>query len=223
MAWSLLQTKTSSKTAGAGTTSTASMSTTTTGGLVVVVTCTDSGVNSVSGISCAGMSFTKIDDSLVSGGTYAVSMWYAYNITTQTTPTLTVTYVAGCVGGAIIREYSGATTSDPLDKHAAPGTGNNAAPTSGATATQTGSNDLVIGGAGTGDSGNTYTAGAGYGNATTLKIGTTVDLGMEDKQLSGSTAAQTAVFSITNISVWACEVATFKMLDVAMPVAWLKA
>lgn len=189
---------------------------------MVVVATTDSGLNSITSITCTGMTFTKIDGLLVAGGTYDVSAWYAYNITGSATPTLTVNYVAGAIGGAIIREYSGGTTTDPLDKSAS-ATGTTATLSSGATAALVGSNDLVIGFGGTGDSGNTYTAGAGYSNATTLKIGTTVDMGLEDKSLVGSTAAQTATFTVTNISNSACIVATFKMQDVAMPVAWLRA
>ena len=223
MAWSLKQTQTSSKTLSAGTTSTASLSTTTAGSLVVVCTTTDSGTNSISSITCAGMSFAKVDSSLVSGGTYDVELWYAFNITAQTTPTLTINYVAGAIGGGIIREYSGGLTTDPLDKHVI-AVGTTASLSSGATAALTGSNDLVIGYGGTGDSGNTYTAGSGFANATTLKVGTTVDMGMEDKTLSGSTAAQTATFTITNISNNACGVATFQIAAAsAMPVAWLKA
>lgn len=203
----LLQTQTSSKTSSAGTTSTASLSTTTTGSLVVVTATTDSGVSSVSSITCAGMTFVKWDDSLAAGGTYGISFWYALNITGNTTPTLTVNYIAGAIGGAIIREYSGGYTV--LDQHKI-GTTTTTSMSSGATSTLTGTNDLVIGYGGTGDSGNTYTAGAGFANAVTLKIGTTVDMGFEDKTLSGSNAAQTATFTITNVSNGACGVATFQ-------------
>jgi hypothetical protein len=214
VAITLLQTKTTSKTSSAGTTSTVVMATTTTSSLVVVVGNNDKGGTAgITGISCAGMSFAKIDDLVEGGGAIAdVSSWYAYNITGNATPTLTVTYAAGLIGGAIIREYSGVmSASDPLDKHAiAKSALATNAPNSGATVGLVGSNDLVVGFAGTGDSGNTYTAGATYGNATTLKIGTTVDMGMEDKILSGVTAAQTAIFTITNISDWVCAIATFQ-------------
>lgn len=214
MAWSLLQTQTSSKTLSAGTTSTAAMSTTTTGSVVVVVGNTDKGatLGGITSVTCAGMTFTQVDESVEGGGAIAdVQFFRAFNITGNTTPTLTVNYAAGMIGGAIIREYSGALTTDPLDKHTITksGTANNA-PNSGATATQTNTDDLVIGYAGTGDSGNTYTAGSGFTNATTLKIGTTVDMGMQDKILSGDSSAQTSIFSITNVSDWACGVATFK-------------
>jgi hypothetical protein len=215
VAITLLQTKTTSKTLSAGTTSTVAMSTTANASLVVVVGNCDKGatLGGITGIACAGMSFAKIDESVEGGGAIAdVSSWYAFNITGNTTPTLTVTYAAGMIGGAIIREYSGImSASDPLDKHAiAKDAVANNAPNSGATTGLVGSNDLVVGFAGTGDSGNTYTAGAAYGNATTLKIGTTVDMGMEDKILSGTTVAQTAPFTITNISDWVCAIATFQ-------------
>lgn len=202
------QTVTSSKTVNTGTTSTANLATTGTGNLVVVGTCTDSGVSSITGIACSGMSFAKIDDSLVSGGTYGVSLWYAYNITTAVAPTLTLTYVGGAIGGAIVREYSGISTISPLDQHII-AAGSSTAPSSGASAALTRTNDLVVGFGGTGDSGNTYTAGSGYTAATTLKIGTTVDMGIEDKLLIGIPTAQTANFTITGSSVWACVVATF--------------
>jgi len=214
----LLQTKTGSKTSGTGTTFTVSMATTATTDLVVCVATNDSAtLSSTTGLSASSMSFNKIDDLVegsVGGAIADVSIWYAYNITGATTPSITVTFTAGLIGGAICREYSGIqSSSDPLDKHTIANNGSvtqNAAPNSGATATLTGSNDLVVGAAGTGDSGNTYTAAGSFGNATTLKIGTTVDMGMEDLILSGSTAAQTATFTITNTDNWSCGVAAFK-------------
>lgn len=213
----LIQTRTGTKLVTGGTTFTIAMSTnTTTGDLVVCVSTNDSpSLNGTTGLAATGMTFTKIDDKLTGDSSYDISTWYAWNITGATAPTITVTVPTGFIGGAICREYSGIqSTSDPLDKHAIAAntngvTGTNA-PNSGATATLTGSNDLVVGAAGTGDSGNTYTAGATYGNATTLAVGTTVDMGMEDKILSGSTAAQTANFTITNVSVWAAGVAAFQ-------------
>lgn len=226
MAWSLLQTKTASKTLAAGTTATVSLGNTTNGSLVVVGCMCDSGsTGGITSITCSGMSFTKIDDALTGDTLFNGSLWYAYNITGATTPTLTVNFGAFLIGGAIIREYSGAMITDPLDKHAIDQeVSANTNLNSGATATQTGSNDLVIGFGGTGDSGNTYTAGGGYGNATTLKVGTTVDLGMEEKTLSGSTAAQTATFTVTNSSVWVCAVSTFQELPpTPISVGWLTA
>lgn len=211
----LIQTRTGQKTATAGTTFTVTMTTnTTTGNTVIAMVANDqSTLNNTTGITCTGMTFTKIDDN-INGGTGAQngSLWYAFNITGATAPVCTVTVTAGLVAGAIFREYSGLSTTDPLDKHAtAKDTSANLAPNSGATATLTGSSDLVVGGASTLDGGNTYTAGATYGNATTLSYATaTGDLGMEDKILSGSTAAQTATFSIGNTSDWDAFVATFQ-------------
>lgn len=213
----LVQTKAGTKTAGTGTTLTATWtSNTTTANLIVVGICTDNGTNSVTSITDSQSNvYTKITESNVSTGGFNVSLWYAKNITGGTTPTVTATLIAGTIAGMICREYSGIDTTDPLDKYAiAPDTGASASPNSGATGTQTEINNLVIGFAGSGDSSNTYTAGAGYGNAVTQGVGTTLDLGMEDKILSNSTSAQTATFSITVSSFWACAVATFKKSSV---------
>lgn len=210
-----LQTKTSSKTATAGTTSTVVLSTTTTGSTVVVVVCSTKGValGGVTGISCTGMTFTQVDEQ-PEGGTGTVAdgaFWKAENITGAVTPTLTVTYTAALLGGAIIREYA-STTPGSIDQHiAAKNVGAaGTALSSGASPAQVGTNDLVIGWGVTGDGGNVYTAGATYGNATSLSIGGAIDMALEDKVLSGSTAAQTATFSVSAVANWGCGVATFK-------------
>lgn len=214
MAIVLLQTQTASKTLTAGATATASLNSTFDGSLVVVVGNNDNGaLSGITSVTCAGMSFTKLDDlvSSPSGGFANVSFWYAWNIARQTTPILTVNFSSGLIGGAIVREYTGLrTTSDPLDKHAiAAAVTASSALNSGATAAQTGNSNLIIGYGGTDDSGNTYTAGAGYSSALTLKVGVTVDLGIESRILSSLSTAQTATFAITNVSNWCCGIATF--------------
>lgn len=213
MAWSLLQTKTASKTLAAGTTATVSLGNTTNGSLVVVGCMNDSAsLGGITGVSCSGMTFTKIDESQTGDTFFNGSLWYAYNITGATTPTLTVTFAAGLIGGAIIREYSGATTTDPLNRFiTAKEVSADAAPTSGLTKLPSAKNDLVIGFAGTGDSGNTYTAGTGFTDITQLAVGSTVDLGMENIDVYHPPRSENAIFSITNISVWVCTVATFRM------------
>lgn len=213
MGAALLQTKTGTSTGGVSTT-TATLNTTALSSLVVVTAFDDSGTNGViTGITCTGMTFAKIDENHDTGGTHG-SFWYSYNTSSvATNPTLTVTNNQGgglSSVGIIVREYIGPTPYDPLDKHIVAIGGSSGTPSSGATAALVGADDLVIGWGGTLDSGNTYTAGTGYANATTLKVGTTLDMGMEDKKLIGITTAQTATFTITNSSFWTCGVATFK-------------
>lgn len=219
----LVQTRTGIKTASAGTTFTVTMTTnTTTGNTVICGVANDSAlVNQTTGLAATGMTFTKITDQVegtggTSGAVVAGSLWEAVNITGATAPVITVTFTAGLAGGAICREYSGLAAA-PTDKHASANNGVvlSAAPNSGPTATLTGSNDLVVGYAATGDSGNTYTAGATFGNAFTLKVGTTLDMGMEDKILSGSTLAQTATFTITNLDNWSAAVETLQAAGAA--------
>lgn len=209
----MIQTKTGTSTAGSATT-TVSLNSTTTGSLVVVNVFDDSATNGViTGISCSGMSFTKIDENHDTGGTHG-SFWYSYNTTPAASPTLTVTNSqAGGLSsvGVIVREYFGISTTNPLDKHVVAIGGSSNAPSSGATSALASPNQLVIGWGGTLDSGNTYTAGAGFSNAVTLKLGATLDMGLEDKVLSGISTAQTGNFSITNASFWTCGVATFNL------------
>lgn len=222
--WTIIQSKLANKTVGTGTTSTASLATTVNGSLVVVGSTGDSSTGATTAISCTGMSFTKKVDQTDAFGSDS-SLWYSYNTTSAATPTLTMTYVASTIATAYIEEFvyynAGsvvAITSDPFDKSAST-SGLSTTPNSGATATLTGSNDLVVAYAGTLDSGNVYSAGTGYSTILSHKNGTTLDCGIECNVLSGSTSGQTGTFTISASDNWACIVATFQQPSTGGPLS----
>lgn len=138
-----------------------------------------------------------------------VAIYYAYNIGSGSNAVTVASANAGTQYSIIAREYSGLTTTDPLDKTANSGTsGNGTTPSSGATATTTQASELVIGMAANWLS-YTFTAGSGYGNIANASDAGNSSLGMEDKIVS-STGAQTATFTQSGSWNWGCIVATFK-------------
>lgn len=195
-----------------------SLNTTANASLVVVTMNTDSTASgTVTSVACSGMSFIKLDERV--GGSNTASMWYAFNITSQTTPTLTVNWNVVANGGIIVREYSGISTTSPLDVHAtfSSGVGTSSTPACGV-GYLTAYNDLIIGYCGTLDGTNTYTAGKGYGNITSLVWGaTTGDMGMEDRVLGRTQGLQTANISISNLSTFTSGIAAFKAAVLPLP------
>lgn len=110
------------------------------------------------------------------------------------------------------------TTSNPLDRHA---THQSLATNTNTPACGVGSlnfyNELVVGYAGTLDSGNTYTPGSGYGNAVTLKVSTILDMGVEDKYLGRTQTGQNAIFTINNADPYVGGIATFRTATYPLP------
>ncbi len=141
MANALVQTKALYQNNGAGTTDAIVWNSNTTTGNMVLVSIGIVGTTVSSITDSQSNTYTKIDGT----GTSRAELWYAYNITGGTTPTVTAT--CGAIGAnvtMIIREYSGLTTTDPLDKHVV-GTGASTAASSGATAATAQANELVVG------------------------------------------------------------------------------
>jgi len=119
--------------------------------------------------------------------------------------TVTVTFANSCVASAIFREYTG--VGNAIDKHVS-ANGTSAAPSSGATATTTSANELVLGWYAGIATGGTPTAGAGFGNLTTNGAVAQVSA-IEDLNQTGM-ATQTATFTITSAK-WICGVATYAL------------
>lgn len=144
-----------------------------------------------------------------SGGDTEGELWYAYNITGGASHTITVTFSANYHDSAIIcREYSGLTTTDPLDKSSVQVTFGTSH-TSAATAVTTQDNELVV--AAIGASANvTCTAGTGYGNVADYNGSDLYEaVCIEDKDIT-STGAQSATITTSASVAGYFIVATFK-------------
>lgn len=145
-------------------------------------------------------------------------LYYAYNVAAGST-TITLTWGASQFADAsfIVREYSGLSTTDPLDKSAHANDGGSAGTTHscGTTAATTQAVELIIVAAGIETASNTdpvWVAPAGYGNLLAQLGdggGTTFTGGaMADKTVS-STGTQTGAFTTTASKVGQGVIATF--------------
>jgi hypothetical protein len=182
----------------------------TAGNLVVVaVVWTSSTVNIVSAVSDGVNTYTKILEKNEAGTGVSSQLWYAWNVSPASAMSITFNATANDVS-AIIREYSGIQSSaDPLDVSVGT-TGSSTSPSSGATATTTISNELVVGAFSDGlGATQTYTVGSGYGNLTTIANSGSWDVALEDKNVT-ATGAQTATLTLGTTVGWAAIVATFK-------------
>lgn len=145
-----------------------------------------------------------------SGGDTQGTLFYAYNITGGASHQITATMSANFHDIAVIcREYSGLTTTDPLDKSSGTATALGTSHTSAATAATTQANELVVGFIAA-SANTTCTAGTNYGNVTSQN-GSDLFEGscMEDRTIS-STGAQTATITTSASVVTYFIVATFK-------------
>jgi hypothetical protein len=176
----------------AGTSGTATLGTITAGNLLVVVVGGGSSGSTISSISDGVNNYTKLDG-IESGGASDGELWYVLSASAATTPTLTITASASDGYKFIFREYIGSFT---LDKHTA-ASGSGSAISSGASASTTGSNDLVIGWYSQGGSSTPATVGSGYADLTT-KVTGAASVGIEDKFITSS-GPQTATFTGSGI------------------------
>lgn len=175
---------------------------TTAGALLLVVAESQNG-QTVSTVSDGTNTFTKIDGAT---STSRTELWYAYNITGLTAPTVTITFGGAGNCAAIVREYSGVTKTDPLDKHVIATVTTSSSPSSGASAAITAAGQLVVGYGGLNVNG-AWTAGSGYGRLTT-SIGGFHGCAIEDLKAPGATA-QTATFTNAQAGSGACGVVSF--------------
>lgn len=132
-------------------------------------------------------------------------------------------YVENCAAGAntgtrnhasddatiIVAEYSGALTSGALDKIVQTGQGFSTSPSSGATATTTQPNELIVGLTGFEGAGSPMTPGGTYTER--VEAAGVRPAQMEDKTVS-ATGTYTADGTIT-LANWCCSIATFKLLS----------
>lgn len=185
------------------------MGSTKAGSLLIVATAWGLGspANPVTGVSDGGDTFTKLFDT--PAGNVTVTFWYAFNVVARATPTVAVAFNdASSNLSAICREYSGISTSSPLDKSIST-TGAGTSASSGNSAIISRGNELIVGVFGDDfGAGQSYTAGSGFGNATTISNINSNNVALEDQITSTAKAyAATATLSSAN---WFAGIATFK-------------
>lgn len=190
-------------------------SNTTTGNTIIVAVAPAVAANNVTSITDSqGNTYVHDVRNTAGAGSHPqIEIWHAENITGGTTPTITVNWTNSTNCAWIAREYSGLATSSTLDKTAG-SSGTNNAPSSGATATTSQNDELVIGAVSYPTTTVTMTAGSGYANASqkgSTGAGTSSLVAVEDKTVA-ATGAQTATFSSSETgNNWNCVVATFKV------------
>lgn len=186
-------------------------SNTSTGDTVIIAVTMDNNVDVISSITATGMTFNKITSaSGTNSDTFAyISVWYAFNVTGATTPSIMVNKSQTMSMEAVVFHYSGLTTIDPLDK-VARATGSSVSPASGNTTTLSQANEVIIGITGSDFGGATYTVGAGYGHLTQITANGNSEMALQDKQVSATTAISSSM-TLSNSASWAASVITMKI------------
>lgn len=143
-------------------------------------------------------------------------LFYAKNCTGGASHTFTTTIGGTALITLFVMEVSGADTTSPFDKGAG-AVGNSTAPSSGATATRTQANEIIIGALGTGDNINlgTITAGSGF----TIPANGSHNLFANyvsaiEYQIVSAAGTDAATYTISS-DFWGCIVGTFKEAAVA--------
>lgn len=210
MAASLIQARTGQNTSTT-TLSITTTSNTVTGDMLFLAIIGNTATDRISGVTATGASFAKIagiSNTIGGGAASRISVWYAFNVTGATTPTVAIAKSATWAIQAVLFHIRGLTTTDPLDKTASAG-GTTTAISSGATATLTQADEYVIGIGASDAGGATYTVGATYGNLNQIAAAAG-DIAMQSKAVAATTAVtSTMTLSATSDQIGA--VATFKV------------
>lgn len=188
------------------------------GSLVVVMVFSDSpsgtAGNTTSVTDSQSNSYTQIGTRLLGNGN-ELTLWYSYNITAGTTPTVTAactTSIGSCNFAILMREYSGINnahnTADPLDRNAQQ-TSTGTSISSTAATLSSYDQELVIGAISLA-SNTAVTAGTGFINGVSSVLTASLQGYMEDKIVSRA-AAQTATATVGSPVLYCAKVATFKI------------
>ena len=131
--------------------------------LVAVIETRGNSANRVTGLSQAGALWTKAVGAegitTTTGSTSTTEIWYASNVSTSAGAGVTINLAASYYAAAVIAEYAGVLTANPLDKTANRSNGSNSTTaTTGTTVASTQANELWVGAVGLVNSG--YTLGS---------------------------------------------------------------
>lgn len=214
---SIVQTKSGTSVGYAATVSVAMDSGFTAGNTVVIaLTYNNDTTGTITGVTDGTNTFIKIADGITGADTQG-ELWYGYNISAVGSPTVVATNSGASHDMAmIVREYSGLTTTDPLDQTAEQASTSGTTHTSASTSTTTQADELVVAmisfGANT-----TFSAGTGYGNLAQQNASDIYEaVAMEDKTLS-STQTVSASFGTSSSGGGYVAVVTFKMAGASAP------
>lgn len=147
-----------------------------------------------------------------SGGDTATELWYAYNITGGTTPTISVTMTVPANYhdfSMTAKEVSGLTTTDPFDVKAEGSTSSGTSHTSATTATTAQANELVNATFGLATNG-TFTVGAGYSDLVEVNGSDLYQASASESKRVTSTGTQQATITSSASAVGYFIIATFK-------------
>lgn len=225
---SLIQTLTKGTTDTSQSTSLAgtwSSNTTTGNTIIIAVAATATATNSITSVTDSqSNTYTRVTSILSdTGAAVDVELWYSYNITGGTTPTITINYGLADNAAFIAREYSQVVTaSNPLDvSHTQQQTGVTSQ-SSGTSAALAQIAEILIGVSGVnGDSSPGYSAGSGYSHLATASgtsAGNPLALAMEDGSPS-STSGQAATFTSIDSIDTGTIIATFKITNPTISVS----
>jgi len=189
-------------------------SNTTTGNTIIVIIGVDQSSKDVISVTDSqSNTYTRINTGAGSSNGAEYFMYYAYNITGGTTPTITVNITAGSFQDIVVlaREYSGLTTTDPLDKNTVTSESSYLQThTSGSTTTTAQANELVVMGMVADAKTPTYALGSGHSNLSSQGgFDLYLSVAIQDKDVT-STSAQSGSFSTTSFTKGAVGIATFK-------------
>lgn len=189
----------------------------TTGNLIVISVSNDSGLTGqiTSITDTGGNTYTLIGTELA--GSSVLGMYYAKNVTGGASFTVTVNWSEVSTGRVTVvaQEFSGCDTSSPLDQTAGTGATGTAVDT-GATASTSQADELIVGGVSYDGVASTLTLGATFTNLGQSNKAN-ASAGQESKVVS-SVSTYNATFTIGASRNWEARVATFKAAGAAAAV-----
>lgn len=207
MVAAFVQSTTASESANATPLTTAGIATTSTNLLVAGISFDSGTLNTITGVTDSkGNTWSK---AIELDAAALLSLWYSPNITGGSGHTLTIAYndAVGSAISCVLQEFSGIATASPLDRTIS-AQGTSTAPSSGATATTTQADELVIGLVGWAGATSTASLGAGYTNLGQVALAN-ASTAVESKVVA-ATGAQTAAMALAASRDWAAICATFK-------------
>ncbi len=144
------------------------------------------------------------------GAGWFTACYYKENCAGGASHTISITTAGGNYSVVNATEYSGIATASARDKETG-ATGTGTSLSSGATATLSQADELVVGFGAKEDGGNTaWTQGAGYTLRGNVTDGTAGGLGFLEDKIVAATTAVTATATHANSAQWFCGVITFK-------------
>lgn len=179
-----------------------------TGSLIVVgITAWNQSIPSNTVTDNKGNTYTRIVETINTNSTDHAALFYAKNVNGGSSFTVTSGITSRTMS---VHEYSGVSTSSPLDKVAS-STGLSTAPNSG-NVTTTLANELYVGLSWSGGNGDAWTAGQGYTLRETETNNATFERHATEDRVISTATTTSAKFSVPTSEDWIAILATFKPL-----------